>query len=273
MTKHTKADSPNKTCTEPGCDRALRARGLCGSHYNRAYPSPNRHAKKLVPCANCGKEVLKGTGGGRVYGSVCSDECRAALVTYYRSSPKSELPTNHWARWYGKASAWPRYGWKSCTYCATPYASKSSASRHCSNACMWRTYKGVTRTAEQLAARVMQCVRCDTSFQSPHLGRIHCTDLCRDLAANERGATLHHGWIRPAVRQAIYERDGHTCWLCNEAIDHGDDPRYGNWSASLDHVIPRSKGGTHDESNLRTAHRWCNAVRSDSGADSIWELA
>lgn len=102
MHKPTKADSPHKTCTLDGCERALRARGLCSSHYNAAH-HPNRHAKKMTPCTWCGTEVLKGSGGGRKYGAVCSDQCRAWL-----SYPFCILPADHWARWYGKSSTWPR---------------------------------------------------------------------------------------------------------------------------------------------------------------------
>nr|WP_239536851.1 HNH endonuclease signature motif containing protein [Arthrobacter roseus] len=62
------------------------------------------------------------------------------------------------------------------------------------------------------------------------------------------------------------------CWLCGEQVDLEADGKRDDWAATLDHVIPRSKGGTHDESNLKTAHRWCNSIRSDSGASSIWDL-
>lgn len=89
-----------RTCTIDGCTKPHRARGLCATHYNQTH-QPNRHMKKLVPCAYCGTEVLKGTGGGRVHGAVCSDQCRQWL-----STPYCVLPQDHWARWYGKTSRW-----------------------------------------------------------------------------------------------------------------------------------------------------------------------
>jgi hypothetical protein len=89
-----------KTCTKDNCERLVRARGLCSSHYNQEH-QPNRHAKKTVACAFCGTEVLKGPGGGRKYGATCSDQCRQWL-----QNPYCPLPADHWARWYGKASAW-----------------------------------------------------------------------------------------------------------------------------------------------------------------------
>ncbi|WP_410510807.1 MULTISPECIES: HNH endonuclease [Paenarthrobacter] len=51
------------------------------------------------------------------------------------------------------------------------------------------------------------------------------------------------------------------------------DPQRDDCSPSLDHVTPRSKGGTHHPSNLLTANRWCNAVLSDGTYYSEHDLA
>lgn len=45
---------------------------------------------------------------------------------------------------------------------------------------------------------------------------------------------------------------GTRCHLCG-----------GEGADSPDHVIPRSKGGTHALENMRPAHRACNRARSD----------
>ena len=71
---------------------------------------------------------------------------------------------------------------------------------------------------------------------------------------NARGSD----WIHPRLRLEIYVRDGWACYLCGSAVDRDGDPN-GDRAPSLDHVIPRSKGGTHDPSNLKTACRSCNS--------------
>ena len=53
-----------------------------------------------------------------------------------------------------------------------------------------------------------------------------------------------------------------TCQICGERVDRHADP-LSDWYPSLDHIVPRSHGGTDDADNLRTAHRWCNSVRGD----------
>lgn len=67
-------------------------------------------------------------------------------------------------------------------------------------------------------------------------------------------------WIAESVRISVFERDGWVCQLCGEPTDRLAGPN-SDWFPSLDHIVPQSKGGGHDRDNLRTAHRWCNAVR------------
>ena len=44
------------------------------------------------------------------------------------------------------------------------------------------------------------------------------------------------------------------CWLCGQLILREAD-------ISVDHVIPRAKGGTNAETNLQPAHSLCNSIR------------
>jgi 5-methylcytosine-specific restriction protein A len=52
--------------------------------------------------------------------------------------------------------------------------------------------------------------------------------------AGQRG--YGHSWRK--IRERILERDGHTCRLCGQPANQ------------VDHVVPKHKGGTDDESNL-----------------------
>lgn len=68
------------------------------------------------------------------------------------------------------------------------------------------------------------------------------------------------GWrIGRLSREAIYQRDNHCCVYCGA----GDN-------LSLDHVIPRSRGGSDDPENLVTACRPCNSSKRDR-APSEWK--
>ena len=60
-----------------------------------------------------------------------------------------------------------------------------------------------------------------------------------------------------------------VCWLCGLPLDFAADPRT-RWSPSVDHIIPRSKGGSvYDRANLRAAHYRCNSARGAGDGASI----
>jgi 5-methylcytosine-specific restriction endonuclease McrA len=64
---------------------------------------------------------------------------------------------------------------------------------------------------------------------------------------------------RHAAKRALLRRDGRKCWLCGgHMADH---------ELSIDHIIPRSKGGGNCIENLKLAHIDCNTRRQD--ADGI----
>lgn len=53
----------------------------------------------------------------------------------------------------------------------------------------------------------------------------------------------------------IYERDGRICHLCSKPVDRQQ--------ATMDHVIPVSKGGPHTRANVKLAHRGCNTRKGN----------
>lgn len=64
-----------------------------------------------------------------------------------------------------------------------------------------------------------------------------------------------------SVRE-VYEKDGGRCQLCKKKIDWSirwPDPM----SMSVDHIIPISKGGTDDITNVQATHFHCNSKRQN----------
>lgn len=62
---------------------------------------------------------------------------------------------------------------------------------------------------------------------------------------------------RASKRRRIYERDG---WRC---VECGFNGRKCPEKLTLDHRIPKSKGGSNSESNLQTMCRPCNQAKAD----------
>jgi len=75
----------------------------------------------------------------------------------------------------------------------------------------------------------------------------------------------------PPRREALWLKEGKVChWcgkptrLCNESADD---------QATIEHIIPRYKGGTNEDSNLTSACRSCNGRRSYEDARGMKEGA
>lgn len=218
-----------RTCELDGCERPHRARGLCGSHYNQVHAA-DRHKKVPTPCTVCGEVEMKHpTSSTRR--PVCSDRCRYVLTFGQFRHEGREL--------VGPISVPPPVRTTSvpCVAIAT------SGSVFVSGACTW----------------------CGDVFCTPSttgLARFCSIRCTRRHARHRRSAKT--GRFRPSLtlRRRVYERDGHICQICHEPTDRHSH-YLSDWHPSLDHVTPRSKGGADDESNLRTAHRWCNSVIND----------
>lgn len=65
----------------------------------------------------------------------------------------------------------------------------------------------------------------------------------------------------PLTRKAVFARDAGRCVYCNAP------------ATSLDHVVPRSRGGMHSWDNVVSACGRCNHVKADRGiAELGWRL-
>lgn len=68
---------------------------------------------------------------------------------------------------------------------------------------------------------------------------------------------------------ALADRDGPACWLCGNDVDPAA-PRGAREAGSVDHVVPRAKGGGDEDENLRLAHRVCNSRRGSRLPELAW---
>lgn len=61
----------------------------------------------------------------------------------------------------------------------------------------------------------------------------------------------------------LFELHGWTCWVCRKPIN-----RYlrlpNNFAATVEHILPLCKGGTHTWDNVAPAHAVCNFQKGDS---------
>jgi 5-methylcytosine-specific restriction endonuclease McrA len=61
----------------------------------------------------------------------------------------------------------------------------------------------------------------------------------------------------PVTRRAVFGRDAHCCQYCGDTAE------------SIDHVVPRSKGGDHSWENVVACCRSCNIRKGDRSLRDI----
>lgn len=75
------------------------------------------------------------------------------------------------------------------------------------------------------------------------------------MTTANRGRNSSTSWLRKSTRFAILFRDDWRCVYCAKNLDVG--------SATIDHLRPTSRGGSHHPTNLVAACLRCNSRRQD----------
>jgi 5-methylcytosine-specific restriction endonuclease McrA len=150
--------------------------------------------------------------------------------------------------------------WETKLYCTR---------RHKENA---REYRKRFREGRIRKVHKPQCPVCGITFESTRKDKVYCSKTCSQWLREQRRREIKKKkWKAsnaPLLRARIFYRDKGLCQLCHEPIDlrvTWPDPM----SMSIDHKIPRSKGGTHTIDNLQSAHLSCNSHRGDKDLVSV----
>lgn len=102
-------------------------------------------------------------------------------------------------------------------------------------------------------------------------GTLYCSEECAQLVKKDReenkrqkrrSITKEYG--RQSVRlNSVYEDAGGVCAICGlpvpVSVDEND-----MWSATRDHIVPLTLGGSHNYQNCQLAHRICNSCKGKS---------
>lgn len=245
---------------------------ICRMEFLPQHPTQrycSRECKKKRPwqgrrpriCEICDVEYRPTYGEQRTCGRKCG-----MLLNVLLRPPRPSKPTI-------EPEGFTVVPWAQCITCRDWFIARMNRTGCTRNCRMGYIPRGI--------ARVSTCIECGQQFMYPSRTRRKtlCSNDCRRRRAKRKAAdprrdrSHRQRAIRLGVpyeevnRRTVYERDNWTCGLCGDAID----PQCkwpDEWCASIDHIIPMSKGGGHLYSNVQAAHWWCNTMKGvDEGFD------
>ncbi|MYW28291.1 hypothetical protein GT040_03150 [Streptomyces sp. SID2119] len=153
---------------------------------------------------------------------------------------------------------------KTCAYCELPH--DRARAKYCTELCQQRAYnKRRAADGRLVAYRQRTRDRHATYLRAYWAEHGSVRELYPEAtkAADQRRRARKMGAESEVVRAAdVFMRDAWTCSLCKGTVDASaawPDPE----SASVDHVVPLSRGGSHTMANVRTAHLGCNLSKGN----------
>lgn len=236
-------------------------------------PPPGRQLKiRNHTCAGCGEDFTRMASGPAPKRPACSKPCRTWIAS-------------------GKQGLRPQI--RRCARCQEEIPAARPNARYCTAICS--DIAAGRRRAEPLPIRTCALAECDIQFQ-PLFDRQRCCcekhgkvhshreyraagkevreewgDARRERHHKRRALKKEAGTGNPVRFSEIAERDQWTCGLCRDAVDSAlewPDPM----SASLDHIVPLTKGGVHDPANVQLAHLKCNTAKGNRGGPQQFTL-
>lgn len=279
------------TCSTPDCERPIQRRQWCNAHYRRLVKA-GQLPPRTGTCEDCGGEY-EGPRAGRVstrcpacrrelqlaqqrawmqnnYETIVNvRECAGCGITY--EAPGRDTKSTHCAdcrpsarreqqREYERAVSRRERGPKrddgdgpwECLACGNKDKNTWQTSRRkfCRATCYvtWKRYDGDV-------PEEFNCCLCGVTVKyfDPLTRRRMRSDAAY-CAACVRAARKY------ITAAEVAAEDGTECKLCGEPVDMTVS-HPGRWSPTVDHIIPRARGGSDYRENLQLAHKGCNSSK------------
>lgn len=147
-----------------------------------------------------------------------------------------------------------------CPWCDKTFTQRTARQVYCGDHCR----QAFHYTPNRSRIFIRDCAWCEDVFVTRFAGRRCCSKTCRKRNEGKF-------WVPASDRANVYERDSWVCQLCGKRV-RKDLPVSDDRAASLDHILPRSLGGTDDIDNLQLAHRICNSIKGTGVFNSAEQL-
>jgi hypothetical protein len=243
---------------------------ICSNKWHSRNRPNKKHLKSYI-CKYCGKSFIP-KAVDRI--TFCSRDC----AFKYRAEQKAGRLKE---REIQKEKEYKRI----CVVCGKPFTGKPNH-RYCSDKCRNRTnylkykdsngYKNELRKKREAYVSkpiiIKKCKYCGELFSTTRKRQVFHSSRCakkfyhkkqKNNENHRRRANLNKVKYENINPIKVYESHNWICGICGKKINPKlkcPHPK----SASIDHIIPISKGGTHTYDNVQPAHFICNSFKGDS---------
>jgi 5-methylcytosine-specific restriction endonuclease McrA len=228
---------------------------FCSKECKVKFKNTKQYTQYEYVCLNCGKKYHPKAKNRNKH---CSRKCDFEYRTKTAEGPKGpsiKFLINEFIIDYVEKI-------NICVECGKLYIRNQKQGSYCSIKCYYKYYcnnKHIESTLE--------CKECGAKFIKRYgdKRRIFCSKGClkknsRRIRAVRKRIGKGKAIIDSFSLYQILVRDEYRCGICGKKIDVSL-PYNDKMAATIDHIIPLSKGGLHCWNNVQAAHLSCNSAK------------
>jgi len=204
-------------------------------------------------CKQCNKPFIPKESNRITF---CSRECSFAYRREH-AKPKTKLM--------------PKQNIYICKSCGKQFVHNRYRS-YCSEECRKEISKSITLKYDmsKRPTKTFTCKECGKEFTTNYgdKRKSYCSIECMDKAQKREDHVKNRikskdKFVSHINFNEIFIRDKGICKICGEPIGMSLKAPH-PMSVTIGHIIPLSKGGTHEINNVQLAHRRCNSIKGNS---------